>query len=94
MLTYLSSPVATRCTSITAHQPDACLTMTRANPGARKSGTLYIEARRLPGVNDGYGVDSVEAQVQAHLRRTYQEVNIGQKVPLSERIMTLLGPWC
>jgi hypothetical protein len=68
--------------------------MTRANPGARKSGTLYIEARRLPGVNDGYGVDSVEAQVQAHLRRTYQEVNIGQKVPLSERIMTLLGPWC
>jgi hypothetical protein len=91
MLTYLSPPLVTRCTSVTAHQPDACLTMTRTNPDARKSGTLYVEARRIPGVDDGYGADSVEAQVQEYLRRTYQEVNIGQKVPLSERIMTLLG---
>jgi hypothetical protein len=86
MLTHLSSPIATPCTSIT--------TMTRTSPGAPKSGTLYVEARRLPGVDDGYGADSVEAQVQEYLRRTHQEVNIGQTVPLSERIMTLLGPWC
>jgi hypothetical protein len=57
----------------------------------RKSGTLYVEARKLPDVDDGYGTDSVEAQVQQHLRRIYREVNIGQTVPLSERSTTLLG---
>jgi hypothetical protein len=65
--------------------------MTRTNPGVPKSGTLYVEARKLAGVDDGYGADSVEAQVEEHLRRAYREVNIGQAVLLSERSTTLLG---
>jgi hypothetical protein len=60
--------------------------MTRINPAqVRESGTLYVEARKLPHVDDGYGTDSVESQVQEHLRRTYREIKIGQTVPLSER---------
>jgi hypothetical protein len=58
--------------------------MTRTNTGVRESGTLYVEARKLPHVDDGYGTDNIETQVQEYLRRTYREINLGQAVPLSE----------
>lgn len=50
----------------------------------RKSGTLYIEARKIPGVDDGYGTDSVESHVREYLHRTYVEITVGQHIPLSE----------
>jgi hypothetical protein len=59
--------------------------MKRANPTVQKSGTLYVQVRKLPAVVDGYGTDSIEARVREHLLRAYAEITIGQPVPLSER---------
>jgi hypothetical protein len=59
--------------------------MKRAISGVQKSGTLYVQVRKLPTVPDGYGTDSIESRVREHLERAYAEVTVGQHVPLSEQ---------
>ncbi|KAF1920158.1 P-loop containing nucleoside triphosphate hydrolase protein [Ampelomyces quisqualis] len=49
-----------------------------------------MEARKLPGVDDGYGTDSVESRVREYITRCYAEITVGQHIPLSAPLVALV----
>jgi hypothetical protein len=51
-------------------------------------GLLYIEARKVAGVEDGFGINSIEVIVREYLLRAYTGLRIGQLISLSERNCT------
>lgn len=55
-------------------------------------GVLYIEARKVPGIENGFGVNSLEEIVRKHLLRAYTDLRVGQPISLSERNCTKRKP--
>ena len=51
-------------------------------------GLLYIEAQKVSGVEDGFGINSIEVIVREHLLRAYTDLRIRQPISLSERNCT------
>ncbi|KAL5117203.1 hypothetical protein ACEQ8H_004892 [Pleosporales sp. CAS-2024a] len=54
-------------------------------------GKIYIEARKLPGIDDGFGSNSIGALIRRHVAFCYKELHIGQRISLNSTLEALVA---